>query len=61
MIPRKCKAPRDSSLGVLLCVGRLWNGETLLCCNVCYGSPERVELSGGQFDSVKSSLDSWPR
>ena len=29
MIPRKCKAPRDSSLGVLLCVGRLWNGETL--------------------------------
>ena len=35
------------------------SGEALLCCNVCYGSPERVELSGGQFDSVKSSLDSW--
>ena len=25
------------------------------------GSPERVELSGGQFDSVKSSLDSCQR
>ena len=37
------------------------SGEASLCCNVCYGSPERVELSGGQFDSVKSSLDSWPR
>ena len=37
------------------------SGEALLCCNVCYGSPERVELSGGQFDSVKSSLDSWAR
>ena len=29
MIPRKCKAPRDSSLGVLLCGGRLWNEEAL--------------------------------
>ena len=37
------------------------SGEASLCCNVCYGSPERVELSGGQFDSVKSSLDSWQR
>ena len=26
-----------------------------------HGSPERVELSGGQFDSVKSSLDSCQR
>ena len=25
------------------------------------GSPERVDLSGGQFDSVKSSLDSCQR
>ena len=25
------------------------------------GSPERVELSGGQFDLVKSSLDSVKR
>ena len=37
------------------------SGEASLCCNVCYGSPERVELSGGQFDSVKSSLDSCQR
>ena len=29
-------------------------------CNA-HGSPERVELSGGQFDSVKSSLDSCQR
>ena len=26
-----------------------------------HGSPERVELSGGEFDSVKSSLDSCQR
>ena len=42
------------------------SGEASLCCNVYYkrnknGSPERVELSGGQFDSVKSSLDSCQR
>ena len=42
------------------------SGEALLCCNVYYkrnknGSPERVELSGGQFDSIKSSLDSCQR
>ena len=29
-------------------------------CNA-HGCPERVELSGGQFDSVKSSLDSCQR
>ena len=81
------QAPRDSSLGVLLCVGRSWNGETLapgahlstasrspspfqgrhrfpatyVVTVNANGSPERVELSGGQFDSVKSSLDSWAR
>ena len=37
------------------------SGEASLYCNVCYGSPERVELSGGQLDSVKSSLDSCQR
>ena len=75
------------SLGVLLCAGRLWNGETLapgahlstasrspspiqgrrrftvthIISAIKNGSPERVELSGGQFDSVKSSLDSCQR
>ena len=41
--------------------GRRRFAVTYVITSKAHGSPERVELSGGQFDSVKSSLDSCQR